>query len=74
MAPSGVMTDAPIAAMIAVTGGRTAVMTGVTVGMTAATGVPARGCCGDSPMRARTSQPTVELPLSRAMRVQGPVT
>ena len=62
------------AAMIAVTGARTATMTGVTVGMTAATAVADPGCCGDSSMRARTSKPTAVLPLSRAMRVHGSVT
>ena len=63
-----------IGAMIAATAGRTGVMTGVTGGMTAATGVADPGCCGDSYMRVRTSKPTAVSPLSRAMRVQGPVT
>ena len=60
-------------AMIAVTGARTAVMTGATGGMTVATGVPDAGCCGDSSMRARTSKPTTPTPLSRATRVHGRV-
>jgi hypothetical protein len=42
--------------------------------MTAATGVLAPDCCGDSSMRARTSKPTTPTPLSRAMRVDGSVT
>jgi hypothetical protein len=68
------MIGARIAAMIAATGGRIGVMTGVIVGMTAAIGVLAPGCWGDSSMRARTSQPTTPTPLSRAMRVHGSVT
>jgi hypothetical protein len=68
------MTGAKIAAMIVVIGGMTGAMTGVTAGMTAATGVPGLGCCGDSSVPARTSEPTVKLPLSRAMRVRAPVT
>jgi hypothetical protein len=49
LAPSGAMTGAKIAAMTAATAGRTAGRTGVTGEMTAATGVPAPGCSGDSP-------------------------
>jgi len=74
LAPCGVMTGAKIAAMIVVIGGRTGVMTGVTVGMTAATAVPVPGCCGDSSMRARTSRPTTPASVSRATRVHGMVT
>jgi len=61
-------------AMIAVIGARTATMTEVTGGMTAATAVADPGCCGDSAMRGRTSAPTAVLPLSHAMRVHGSVT
>jgi hypothetical protein len=46
---------------------------GVTGATTVATGVPAPGCCGDSFMPARTSDPTAVSPLSRAMRVHGRV-
>ena len=63
------MTGAKIAAMTAETARRTAVMTGVTGGMTAAIAVVDPGCCGASPMRARTSKPTTPTPLSRAMQV-----
>jgi len=63
------MTGAKIAAMNTATG----VMTGVTGATTVATGVPAPGCCGDSFMPARTSDPTAVSPLSRAMRVHGRV-
>ena len=59
--------------MIAATGGKTGAMTAETAGMTAATAVAAPACCGDSSMRARTSDPTAALPLSRAIRVHGPV-
>ena len=42
------MTAATTAAMIAATVGRAGATTEVTGGMTAATGAPAPGCCGDS--------------------------
>jgi hypothetical protein len=70
----GVMTGAKIAATIAATGGKTGVMIAVTDGMTAAIGVPAPGCCGDSSMCARTSKAPTPTPLSRATRVRGSVT
>ena len=63
-----------IGAMTAAIGARTVAMTGVIGGVTAATAVAAPGYCGDSSMRARTSKPTSPTPLSRAMRVHGPVT
>jgi hypothetical protein len=74
LAPSGVMTGAKIAAMIAVTVGRTGAMTGVTGGRTAAFAVAALGCCAASCVRARISKPAAASPLSRAMRVGGSVT
>jgi hypothetical protein len=46
---AGVTSAARIGVMIAVIGVRIVVMTAATVAMTARIGVPAPGCCGDSP-------------------------
>ena len=43
------MTAARTGAMTGATAGRIGAMTGVTGEMTAATGAPDQGCCGDSP-------------------------
>jgi Flavodoxin domain len=62
-------------AVTAATGARTTATTGGTTGgTTAATAAADPDCCGDSSMRARGSRPTAPSPLSRAMRVHGPVT
>jgi hypothetical protein len=61
--------------MIAVTGGRTGAMTGVTGGTIVAVDVADPGCCGGSSMRARSSEPIAARRCrSRAMRVHGSVT
>jgi hypothetical protein len=62
------MTGAKIAAMTAVTAGRTGAMTEVTGGMTAATAVADRGCYGANSVRVLISEPTAVRPLSRATR------
>jgi hypothetical protein len=68
------------AAMIGVTGARTAAMigaiaamTGATAATTVGTAVPDPGC-SDSSMRVRTSKPTAPSPLSRTVQLHGSVT
>jgi hypothetical protein len=68
------MSGAETGAMTAATAGRTGAMTAVTGGTTAGIGVPDQGCCGDSPMRARTSESTAGSLLLGAIRVHGSVT